>query len=137
MSGQRAVLFVDGGDLTIRKQIQLTKGEGFFMAIVGKDAAGNKGNILIDPAAASLEGFYSADNLFKTGTKYNEDLGIFDDQLHIRGSVVGLEGVSLQRNLGSSNTTIPAELFEYAPDLIFTYPPKLSVRKMRWKEVAP
>ena len=122
MLGQRAILLLDGGDLTINNNISLTDGSGFFMAIV-------KGNIIINPAVASLEGFYSADNQFRTGTG--------SVPLTVRGSVAGLGGVSLQRNLQAGNTTTPAELFEYAPDLIFTYPSKLSVRKMRWKEVAP
>ncbi|MDP3994347.1 MAG: Ig-like domain-containing protein [bacterium] len=130
LQDQRAILFVDGGDLTINKNINLTDGTGFFMAIV-------KGNIIIDPLTTSLEGIYSADNLFKTGTKYNEGLGIVDNQLNVRGSVTGLGGITLQRNLGGANSTTPAEVFEYAPDLIFTYPSKLMVRAMRWKEVAP
>ena len=119
---QRVILFVDGGDLTVNGQISLTDGLGFFMAVV-------KGNIIINPAVASLEGFYLADDEFRTGAG--------SVQLTVRGSVAGLGGVSLQRNLGATNTTTPAEVFEYAPDLAFTYPRKLGVRRMRWKEVAP
>lgn len=120
LGNNKVLLFVDG-DLTINN-ISLTDGAGFFMAVV-------KGNIIVAPSAAFLEGFYLADNQFRTG--------MGSVQLNVRGSVIGTVGVLLQRNLGAGNTTNPAEVFEYAPDLIFTYPAKLSVRKMRWKEVAP
>jgi len=35
------------------------------------------------------------------------------------------------------NATTPSEVFEYDPVSAFLFPPKLSVEKTRWKEVAP
>ena len=74
--------------------------------------------------------FFLADGNISTGVSANP--------LHVKGSVVALGGLNLQRNLGSSlNPTTPSEVFEYDIASIFLFPPKLSVEKTRWKEVAP
>ena len=109
------------------------------MAIVGKSSSVAKGNIIVDPTVGggvgpNLEGIYVADSAFKTGGVTVGD----DIPLYIRGSVVGYEGVTLQRDLGDvQNGVSPAELLEYAPDQIMLFPSKLGFRKINWKEVAP
>lgn len=130
---RKVILLVDGGNLYIQGRINFNRGQGFFMAIVGKTDTGAKGNIYIDPTVAhpsqiELEGVFFADGEIRTG--------VASDQLHIRGMVAALDGVILERDL-TDNSSTPAEVFEYAPDLIFTYPRELTRRKMRWKEVAP
>lgn len=122
LGDNKVILFVEGGDLTINNTISFNHGTGFFMAVV-------EGNIMVGSLVSSLEGFYSADVRFKTGTG--------SVALTIKGSVIGLGGVLMQRDLGVGDKTTPAEKFEYIPAMIFTYPSKLGVRKMRWKEVAP
>jgi len=42
----------------------------------------------------------------------------------------------LGRNL-PDNSTLPAESFEYAPDLLFKIPQSLQLKRTRWKEVSP
>jgi hypothetical protein len=60
-----------------------------------------------------------------------------DSQQYFRGTLVGLSGISLQRDLVDDSVS-PAEFFEYAPDqIIFLLNSGLEVRKMSWKEVAP
>ena len=44
--------------------------------------------------------------------------------------------VQLGRNL-VDNTQTPAEVFIYAPDLLFNYPTSLTLKRTRWKEVTP
>ena len=111
---------------------------GFIALIAGKSDTGTKGNIYISPslggATPVLEGIYLAEGVIYTGTN-GADL---DSQLVIRGSLAGLSGISLQRDLADDSTT-PAELFEYAPDqmMILLNTPALSSKKMSWKEVAP
>ncbi|MEW5995547.1 MAG: hypothetical protein AB1744_14280, partial [Candidatus Zixiibacteriota bacterium] len=130
LGSRKVILLVDSADLYLNGKVNLTDGVGFFLAIVGA-------NILIDPSVGGaadgipeLEGFFLADNQFRTGLGSN--------QLHLRGAMAAYGGIALQRDLGAAaNPTTPAELFEYAPDQVFLFPPKLSVRKMRWKEVPP
>ena len=129
----KVILLVDGADLYINGRINLVDGQGFFMAIVGKTDSGTKGNIFVDPSVAhntqvELEGLFLAEGQFRTGAG--------NEQLHIRGSVAAYDGLVLERDLDDNSQT-PAELIEYAPDLIFTFPRELMVRRYRWKEVAP
>lgn len=137
IGNNKTILFVNG-NLTIGGRITLTKGQGFFGAIV-------KGNINISSSVThtgqkfpensgpGLEGIYLADGTINTGTT-----GTGDDQLYARGSLVGLDGVNLQRNLsGSDDDTHPAEFIEYAPDLVFTFPRDLLRQGIVWREIAP
>ena len=125
--GRKVILLVTGADLNIEKSITYSPGRSIFVALVN-------GNINIDPsvggAAYDLQGFFLADGNISTGVSAN--------QLHVKGSVVALGGLNLQRNLGASlNPTTASEVFEYDPATAFLFPPKLSVEKTRWKEVAP
>lgn len=127
---RKVILLVDSADTYINANI--TVNGGFFIMIVGKNSSANKGNIYVDPAVTSLQGLYSADAQFKTGTDGSQT----DSQLYVRGSVVAYGGVSLDRDLGDNNSS-PAELFEFAPDQIMLFPTALGYRKLNWKEVAP
>lgn len=134
---EKVILLVDSANLQINGNINVTDGSGFFMVLVGKTATGTMGNINVaatvggvaPQANPNLEGIYESDGIFN-----NTSANI---QLWVRGSVVANGGVSLLRDLVAGNATTPAELFEYAPDQILLYPPKLGVRKLNWKEVAP
>jgi len=130
VGSRKVVLMVEGANLIIDGRIQLQNpGQGFFMAVVGKDGSGLKGDILVDPSVSSIEGIFLAESEFKTG--------VASTQFNARGSVVAYEGVSLQRDLGASNANTPAEVFTYAPDIIATFPSVFTQRRIRWKEVAP
>ena len=124
----KVVLFVKDANLQIQSKINLTDGQGFFMAIVER-------NILVDltvggahDSSPDLEGIYIADQSVQTG------LGT--QQLHVRGSVVGNTGVQLQRAL-TDNSLYPAELFEYAVDQMMLFPGDLTPNRLTWREVAP
>lgn len=134
VGSRKVILLVDSASLYINGRINLTDGNGFFMASVGKTAGLTKGNIYIDPSVGSgtpdLEGIYQADGIFNTGAT--------TIPLSVRGSVTGYDGITMVRDLGGAlNYTTPAELFEYAPDQIMLYPKVLGSRKINWKEVAP
>jgi len=58
-------------------------------------------------------------------------------KLWVKGAAVAYGGVRFQRDLGGGNSTAPAELFEYDPTLLFTYPRELTRKNMTWREVAP
>lgn len=134
LGNRKVILLVNSADFYINDSINLTKGQGFFLAVVGKGAGGTKGNIYVDPTlgggSPDLEGIYIADGHFDTGDT--------DIALSVRGSVVAYNGVVMKRDLdtGIGNGS-PAEFFEYAPDQILLFPSKLGVRKINWKEVAP
>ena len=120
---RKVILFVDGGKLTIGGNVTITDpGQGFFMAIVG-------GPIDIAPTVTTLHGMYISDDTFSTG--------VSAVQLNVKGSVVSYSGVSLQRDLAALNATTPAEVFQFDPALLFTYPKSLTPRKVVWREVAP
>jgi len=124
IGANKIILFVDG-NLNVDGPIRLTPGAGFFMAIVS-------GNITIDPMASvagpEIEGIFVTDQSFITA--------VDDDQLTVRGMVAAYGAVDPNRNL-VDNTTVPAEVFEYAPDLLFNYPSSLMLKRTRWKEVTP
>jgi len=130
LNDSKVVLLVENANLYINKKINLDDGKGFFLAIV-------KGNINISSGIGGgtgphLEGLYFADESISTGTTGQEN----DTQLYIRGSLAGGEGIRIERKPGGSNNS-PAEIFEYAPDQVILFPPKLSTRRISWKEVAP
>jgi hypothetical protein len=136
VGSRKVVLLVEDGNLNINGRINLqSPGQGFFMAIVGKATDGTKGDILVDgsvshPTQPELQGIFMADSEFKTG------LGT--DQLHIKGSVAAWDGVTLQRDLsGNGNSTNPAELLEFDPTLVFTFPREFFRNRLVWKEVSP
>ena len=130
VGSRRVVLMVEGANLIIDGRIQLqSPGQGFFMAVVGKDGSGFKGDILVDPSVDIIEGIFLAESEFKTG--------LSSSQFNVRGSVVAYDGVVLERDLGASNANTPAEVFTYAPDIIATFPGVFTQRRIRWKEVAP
>lgn len=127
---QKVIVFVDG-NLTISDNLNLTNGLGFLLAVVS-------GDITIDSAvgegagvAPHVEGMFVSDGQFITQTS-----GTWDEQLHIRGSVVGLGGLSLNRSL-YDNSTDPAEIFEYGVDQAFLYPINLGIENFLWREIAP
>lgn len=131
---RKVILLVDGGDLTINGRVNLQSSNEFFMTLVGKDAGGSAGNIIIAPTVAhptnpALQGIYFAQNQFRSGGGNN--------RLYVKGSVVANGGFWLQRDLGNANTNTPAEFFEFDPALMFAYPRQLSRRGVVWREVAP
>lgn len=133
IGNKKVILFVNAADLDINAQINLTKGSGFFMAIVGKD-------ITVDPSVGggtgpNLEGIYEADGQFYDNTNQPASN---DSLLWVRGSIAAYGGLNLDRDIGKGNNEHnPSELFEYAPDQILLFPPKLGARKINWKEIAP
>jgi hypothetical protein len=130
VGSRRVVLMVEGANVLINGRIQLQNpGQGFFMIVVGKDSNGLRGDISVDPSVDDLEGIFLAESEFRTG--------VSSTQLQVRGSVAAYDGVILERDLGAANSNTPAELFEYAPDIIATFPSVFTTRRIRWKEVAP
>lgn len=139
-SDRKVILLVEAGNLNIQGDINiLSRGDGFFMTVAGQTDTGTKGDIFIDPSVGgpangnpNLEGLFVAESEIRTGTQGADS----DQQLHIRGSLASYSGIILERNLSDDSST-PAELFEYAPELLLLYPKSLKLEKMRWEEVAP
>jgi hypothetical protein len=142
LTNRRVILFVDG-DLTIQAKIKVSKGTGAFYAIVS-------GDIVVDPAVghtpiagytetdADIEGLFYAEGEFSSGTTDTTPGDYSDDndlQLHIRGSVAA-GGFNLQRVLANNSNT-PAEVFEFAPDMVVGWPPYLTTKSTSWREVQP
>ncbi len=141
VGSRKVVLLVEGADLYLTGAIRVqSKGNGFFMAVVGKREDRTKGNVFIDPTvnhplgqgnpsnSPDIEGIFVADGGVKTGAG--------DKPLYIRGAVAALNGATLERNL-TDNSKTPAEFFEYAPEMMVLYPNIFTNRRIRWKEVAP
>jgi len=135
LGNRKVVLMVESANLNLQGRVTLTDGVGFFAAYVGKNEAGTKGDINVDPTIGGapggvpqLEGLYLADGAFHTGAGTT--------QLHVRGSVAAYGGMNLERDL-ADDAVAPAEYFEYAPDQVLLLPSKLHVKKYKWQEVAP
>jgi hypothetical protein len=131
----KVVIFVNG-DLNINDTIRLNDGRGFFLAIVKGDINVDRDvghdPVNVDGSTPDIEGLFFANGQFKTGESKK--------QLHVRGSVAamgnGSEGVVLKRDL-DNNAAHPAQYFEFAPDLLFNFPPSLGEKTIRWVETAP
>lgn len=121
--GESYVIFVNG-DLRIAKNMTVDDG-GFLAFIVS-------GDITIDPSVTNIEGLYLMNGNFVT-----ESSGSGDIQLDVAGSVVAWGGVSLGRDLDTTNLTEPAEQFSYRPDLLVNMPEAMKVFALRWQEVVP
>ena len=146
LANRKVIVFVESGDVTINTKIRFGDGVGAFYLIANY-------NVLIDPEVGGvasnpnrlvdLEGLIFADGQIRTGTRDND----LDQQLYVRGILAGLgiigngpigarDGVDLQRDL-PDNSTYPAELIQFAPDLVLNWPPYLSTKHVTWREVAP
>lgn len=91
-SARKVILLVKGGNLTVSSQIRLMRmGDGFFMAIVGKDIAGNGGNIYFNPALVGNAGQPAVEGLFLADAKIYTGAG--NQQLYVRGTLAGLGGL--------------------------------------------
>ncbi len=152
LSSRKVILFVGNGrSLTIATRIRLaTPGRSGMYIISDGDIniGSNVGHAAVTTASSveDIEALLFADGQILTGsntlTPADDDL-----QLHIRGSVSGLgmdaagtpgvnNGVVFQRRL-AGNSDRPAEIFEFAPDMILGWPPYLTKRSINWKEVEP
>jgi len=130
LGGRKVILFVTGADVNIQGSITYTSGQGIFVVLTDHNINidGNVGNA-ISPNF-DLMGFFLADGNISTGVSASS--------LRLKGSVAAQGSLVLQRDLGGAlNATTPSEVFEYDPVSAFLFPPKLSVEKTRWKEVAP
>ena len=135
---EKIVLLVEDGNLTVSGNISIqSPGSGFFMAIVG-DSGSGKGNINVEVPSSGgmptdLDGLFLSDGVFRSGTRGGGN----DEQLRIKGAIVALDGMILQRDLGSDNFNTPAELITYSPELISAFPREFFRSRIIWQEVAP
>ncbi len=121
-ASDKYVIMVDG-DLTISENITVTNG-GYLMFIV-------KGNINIAPNVATLQGVYVMDGVFTTESVATGN----DVRLIVTGNVVTWSSVDLQRDLGSSGNSVPAEQFVYSREMILAMPDNIKAFAMEWQEV--
>lgn len=122
-AGRKVVVLVDG-EVLISGNITISdKSNSVFVLISSSD-------ITIMPDVSRVEGIYFTDSELVT----QED----DTQVVFEGSVVALDGVSLLRNLGSGNSTTPAERFIHNYMITSQFPPSLTTKNIAsWLEVAP
>ena len=130
LASTKVILFVNG-NLTIDGNIKINPGTGFFMAIAS-------GNITVNPGVENPGGGFDLEGVFVTNGNFTTSSAgpETDDPIQIRGMVAAYGMVDPNKDL-TDNSTTPAELFEYAPDLLFNIPPSLQLKRTRWKEVAP
>ena len=132
LGSSKVVLLVEG-DFNVRGKITLNDGSGFFMVITGGDI--NVYSNVTASGSPALEGIFAAEGRFVTGRDSSSD----DSQFWLRG-VVSAANVTLSRDLDRAldteeNNHKPAELFEYAPDIVLRYPRQLSTERVLWREV--
>lgn len=134
IAGEKAVIIIEGGNLTINRNINIANPENsFILIVVGRNSSGAGGNIIIDPQVTELQGLFIVDGDFRTGTTGAAN----DTRLEVLGAVSALDGVDLQRDLGDGNVNQPAEEFTYDPRQVLQFPPYLMSDLVIWKEVAP
>jgi len=140
---ERLIIFVKNADLSINTPLKIDRKRGGYYFIVQGDGNENSPAVRIDPNVGAsppyhqgddpdIEAIFFVDGTFDSGTTPQQD---DDNQLYIRGSVFA-QSFSLQRDL-FNNSQYPAEIFEFAPDLLFTWPPSLTRKKIIWRETTP
>ncbi|HEY5601367.1 MAG TPA: hypothetical protein VIK81_04785 [Patescibacteria group bacterium] len=118
------VIFIDG-NLTINQNLD-TQGTGAVMFIV-------KGNVSIHRDTRIVEALFVMD-----GTFYSCVNGPCNQTLTVTGGAIAHTGFSLTRDLGSaSNTTTPAETFNYNPLYLTSFASLIGVPANTWVEVNP
>lgn len=129
--GRKIVIFVDG-NVRINGSIRLANPSNSFFMIASANTitvAGSVGSSVSD-ITSDIDGVYFAANQFVT----EPGAGPANSRLNINGTVVAINGVSLQRDTLSES---PSEVFTFNPDLFINFPPSLGIRRAFWKEVAP
>lgn len=125
------IIFLVDGNVNLNGKVTMT-GNGFASFIAsGNITVGS--NVGVPPASSTpvLEGIYIASGTFQSGIS---QAGV--ERLVVKGSVIA-NNFLLQRDLGDTNTTTPAELFLYNPALLFRMPPDMMEVPYFWQEVAP
>lgn len=119
---KKMVLLVDGssGDVKITGNISMSGG-GLLVVLA-------KNNITLAGTVSTLQGIYLADQIFDTGRSS-------DTTLTVTGTVVGLGGVRLNRDVPSS--TVPAERFVFSPEYLAILPAGLYEKHTLWQEQVP
>ena len=135
VGSKKVVLFVDG-TVNITGKISYTSGGGM-VAIFAKD------DINIDPTVgettyhttSDLMGIFFAGGVINTGSNGTSR----DEYLRIKGSVVGMGGVNLERSVIADGTlgANPAEYFEYDPATVMLMPKGVLRRHIVTEQVIP
>ena len=135
--GDRKTIIVTDGNVNINGNLNLNDDNGFLLVLAG-------GNITVSPGVGEatyrnisvsggynspqLEGIFYAQGTFNTGT-----VGITgtDIQLRTDGTVIGMEGVTLGRNVAGIYS---AEYFNFRPEMTYLVH-KLGLRKKVTQEL--
>jgi len=132
-SPDKKVVILVTGNLIVRRRVNVGTNNNFLAIIV-------RGDILIDPGVRdaggnpALEGAYIADGTIETGTQGDPTS---DDSFTGEGMFIA-GGFNLQRDYrDATNSTDPAELFIFRPDLWINAPQELWIAHFTWQELAP
>lgn len=144
LNGEK-IVFVIKGNLRIKNTVNITPGStGFIAFIVQGDIIVDPsvGNPIADGATIDIEGVYIANKIDPASgvasgrfmTSGNTPVG--KERLVLKGMVTA-DSVVLQRSLGLTNGSAPAETFIFNPNLLVNMPDFLKDVPYRWQEVAP
>jgi hypothetical protein len=125
------IIILIPGDLNIQSNILVPTGTTVVFAVTG--------NIIVDPSVTQIEGIYSAENKFDTGSGTNA--------LAINGSLIANSAGNVSystlsniftnnRNLATNSTT-PSVTFKLRTDFLTNLPDTLKVPNYVIQEVAP
>lgn len=115
----RAVILVEG-NLKINSNILVPQGS--FLAFIVK------GNIEVSGDIENLQGVYITDGELKIEPSVKQFIG--------EGIFIA-QSFSLNRDLGTANSSLPAEKFVFRPDLVVNSFPGLQPSSFIWEEIAP
>ncbi|MFH0863518.1 MAG: hypothetical protein V1858_00305, partial [Candidatus Gottesmanbacteria bacterium] len=133
----KIIILIDG-NLDISKDINVASG-GFIAFIVSGDITFYKYlgiNPIADPHSYKVvDGIYIADGTISTGDTSGETDSANKKQFIGKGMFIA-GNFSLGRTL-PDNSTMPAEYFEFRPDLLVNFPKEMGDGQRTWSEVAP
>jgi len=121
------VFLITDGKVIINGDITVSQGSSLVVV--------SQGDIEISPDVSNLQGYYISDGTIKTGHTSGGDT----NQLVVEGGLIGIAGVTLERNFSSDRNNIdPAEQFVFRPDILANINDDLKVSAIKqWQEIAP
>jgi len=128
-AGEKVIYMIDG-DVTVTGDIVVPTSSPSFLAVIAS------GSITFDTNVTNVDGWWVGSSLnfpCVDTTPLDGTCDKTDVQFVGNGSFVGWNAITLSRDQGGVNNTIPAEKFTFRPDLHINAPESMRMAKYIWR----
>ncbi len=127
--GEKVIYLIEG-NVTVSGDIVVPTSSPSFLAVIAS------GSITFDTNVTNVDGWWVGSSLnfpCVDTTPLDGTCDKTDVQFVGNGSFVGWNAITLSRDQGGVNNTIPAEKFTFRPDLLINAPESMSIAKYIWR----